>query len=148
VAISIGSILVDKAYTSEMDVLSTPHATEGTLLQLGMSASAAEKAVQHSSTLFDRNENSDMLPTLHIVSKRLFPRISVDMEVEALAPNPGFVADIDKVFALSSKDTQIAGLKDVLRRWGSVVATHVDLGCSLVAANSIKLPYITPEVSS
>jgi hypothetical protein len=112
-----------------------------------MSRSAAKVAFEHSH-LFDSDEGPETLSTIHVVSKRLFSQVSIDVEVEALEPHPAFVADVEKVFAPSDEDARLLRLKDVLRRWGSVLATHVGLGSSLVASNSIRLPYITPEVSS
>jgi hypothetical protein len=78
----------------------------------------------------------------------VYTRVLVRTELEDLSPSPQLVADIENALALPEQADQIDALRTVLRRWGSVIATRVELGYALVCTSMHESSSHIPQVSA
>jgi hypothetical protein len=69
----------------------------------------------------------------------------VRTEIEDLYSDPNFVLDLEKVFIATDEERQVVALQGVLRRWGAIFATCVELGCSLTSTfeTSTSIPSVS-----
>jgi hypothetical protein len=86
-------------------------------------------------------------PAIHVTCRRPYARMVVSTELQELTPHPKFVAAIEVALAMPSQEEQRDGLRDVLRLWGAVIATYIELGCALVTSSSFVTPCNMPSVS-
>lgn len=69
----------------------------------------------------------------YITARHLIPRLKIRIDVEDLRPSEEFVTAINAALAQADQSSKFSELQRVLERWGHVIATHFDVGCSLSA---------------
>lgn len=147
VAIPTDTIEGDPASTNDVVVSSTSSRPEAMFIRLGMSKQAARNASQWASFTDAEDNPEDEVPCIHVICRRPYTRVMIATELDELQPHPQFVAAIERVVSLPNKEKQLEGLRKVLRQWGSVIATHVEMGCSLVTSHTFVIPCWIPMVS-
>jgi hypothetical protein len=143
-AVPSAAISMESTPHSDVIVSSTDSHIEATLMRLGLSKLAAATAATCYSSL-DDVERDDPTPAIRVVTRQVYTRVAIYVELANLAPHPDFVQEVQRALSLSD-DKQVYALRDVLRRWGSCVATHVELGCALVNNFVFPLPHHIPSV--
>lgn len=111
-----------------------------------MSKAAAQTAAPLT-TFVDSDSAKPEPPAIHVTCRRTYARMVVSTELRELAPHPNFVADLEAALAMPSQEEQRDGLRDVLRLWGVIIATYLELGCALVTSSSFVTPCNMPSVS-
>jgi hypothetical protein len=137
-------ISVDYTPITDIEVFSTASSAEAALMRLGFSKSTAASAIPWLS-LLGEDEPGKSLPAIHVVSKRAYTRASVNIEIEDLEPHPSFVLEVEQALG-NPADAQWSALSRVFRRWGSLIATRIKLGCALVATAVFSTPCHLPVV--
>jgi hypothetical protein len=70
----------------------------------------------------------------------MYSRILVTVDTEDLRPHPDFVTGLEEAMKKASQDEGARALRDVFRRWGTVIPTAVELGCALVSTTTFGRP--------
>jgi hypothetical protein len=83
---------------------------------------------------------------IRVVAKQVYTRVVVHTTLADLTPQLDFVRDVESVFRAQAS-TQLQALRDVLERWGPMIATQVELGCSLVSSTTFGIPCSIPAAS-
>jgi hypothetical protein len=130
---------------TDVVIWSTTSTAETALMRLGFTKSAAVITLPWTAFFGDAAQDND-IPAIHVTRKRAYPRVVVRTELEDLAPSQEFVTDVEKALANSDQDAQAKSLRSVLRRWGSVIATHVEIGCGMVSSVTFRTPVDLPNV--
>jgi hypothetical protein len=113
-------------------------------MRLGFSKSAATSAIPWLS-LLGEDEPGKILPAIHVVSKRAYAQVSVNIEIEDLEPHPSFVLEVGQALGLPAGE-RWQGLSTVFRRWGSLIATRIKLGSALISTMVFPTPCYLPVV--
>jgi hypothetical protein len=132
--------------TVNLNTVVTISKVEASLMRLGMSKSAARTTAPWVSFV-EGDASVEEEHAIHITCRKSYIRVVVTCQREELQPNPAFVADIEGILTSPTKERQTEGLRRVLRQWGAVFATYVELGCALVASHDLHTPCEIPGVS-
>jgi hypothetical protein len=146
-ALPLGPISVEELPVTDVAITSTASASEAALVQLGFAPSAAAHAVRSASLLSDDVSPNGDVPAIYVTCRMVYTRVLVRTELEDLSPSPQLVADIENALALPEQADQTDALRTVLRRWGSVIATRVELGYALVCTSMHESCSRVPQVS-
>jgi hypothetical protein len=144
VAVPLVALSMESTPYSDVVISPTGSHIEATLMRLGLSRSAAAAAAT-CYPLLDDVERNNLSPAIRVVTRQVYTRVAIHVELDDLAPHPDFVQEVQKALDLPD-DEQVHALRDVLRRWGSCVATHVELGCALVNTFVFPLLHHIPSV--
>jgi hypothetical protein len=146
-ALPLGPISVEEVPVTDVAITSTASASEAALVRLGFAPSAAAHAVRSASLLSDDVSPNGDVPAIYVTCRKVYTRVLVRTELEDLSPSPQLVAEVENALALPEQADQIDALRTVLRRWGSVIATRVELGCALVCTSLHESSSHIPQVS-
>lgn len=64
-----------------------------------------------------------------------FPFVTFAIHPSDLIPNPDFVKAVQASLDLKTPAAQSLALAKVFQRWGHVIATRMDVGCSLMTSD-------------
>jgi hypothetical protein len=132
---------------TDVTITSTASPSEAALMRLGIAHTATAHVVRAASLLGEDFTTNRDVPAIHVTCRRVYARVLVQAELEDLIPNPQLVADIEKAISSHEQTEQIGALRSVLRRWGSNVATHIEIGCALVSTSVFETDSHIPAVS-
>jgi hypothetical protein len=134
------------ALTVDLTTTTTSNKTEASLTRLGMSQPAARTAAPLISFV-DGDEPADKEQTIYITCRQSYTRVVITCDMEELRPSPAFITAIENILNLPTEERQVEGLRRVLRQWGAVFATYIELGCALVTTRDFVTPCDIPGVS-
>jgi hypothetical protein len=120
--------------------------TEASLTRLGMNEAAARIAAPLISFV-DGYKHADQEQTIYVTCRQSYTRVVITCDNEELRPSPTFIAAIENILNLPTEERQSEGLRRVLRQWGAVFATYIELGCALVMTRDFVTPCDIPGVS-
>jgi hypothetical protein len=144
VATTLNPISVERTLVTDTVISSTTSEHEAALMRLGFCKPSAKRMVPWLSFM---DELSIEQPnTIRVVAKQVYTRVVVHTTLADLTPQPDFVRDVESVFRAQAS-TQLQALRDVLGRWGPMIATQVELGCSLVSSTMFGIPCSIPAAS-
>jgi hypothetical protein len=124
-------------------VQATTYRPRAALMRLGYSFLPAHSAIRWIS--FMSWLGIEHPNVIRVACKQVHARVAIEMEIADLRPHPDFVLEVQSVFRVPG-DAQLDALRDVLKRWGSVIATRVELGCALMSTTVFALPCRIPAV--
>jgi hypothetical protein len=116
-------------------------------MRLGFTRVAAVHAARSALLLDDDVSTAHDVQAIHVTCRMVYARVSVRTELDDLRPNPQLVIDIEKALSFPEQDKQIDALRSVWRRWGSVMATRIQIGCALVSTSVFAKNSYIPTVS-
>jgi hypothetical protein len=128
--------------TSDAIMSSTGFSEENNLFRLGFSRHAAKAAARWSNILEERISD-DNVPVIYVTCRRPHTKVVVATDLEDMEPHPEFVDAVTKAVALPTQEEQALALKRVLKRWGALVTTRVEIGCASVSTHT----FVNPSVS-
>jgi hypothetical protein len=144
VAMASSIISVERTLVADTVISSTTSVTGAALMRLGFSKPSAKRMIPWLSFM---DEPAIAQPsTIRVVAKQAYTRVVVHTTLADLTPQPDFVLDVESVFRAQAS-TQLQALRDVLGRWGPMIATQVELGCSLVSSTMFEIPCSIPAAS-
>jgi hypothetical protein len=132
---------------TDVSVTSTTSTSEAALMRLGFAHVAASHAARCASLLGEDVSTTRIAQAIHVTCRRVYARALVRTEIDDLSPNPQLVADIEKALSFPDQSRQIGALRSVWRRWGSVIATRIEIGCALVSTSVFEKSSYIPTVS-
>jgi hypothetical protein len=137
-------ISVENAPVTDTIVSSTASSAEAALMRLGFSKAAATSALPWLSLLGEGGPEKSF-PSIHVVARQIHAQITVNADIDDLNPHPSFVLEVQQVLSMPA-DVQLQALRKVLRRWGSLIATTITLGCAVVSSTVFLVPCHLPVV--
>jgi hypothetical protein len=126
--------------------MATASSSEAACLRLGFSRMAAQSSTALLEFVSDGVGGIERAP-VQVVTRHMFPRAVVTFPFSQLSPHPDFVKDIKCALEESTPNARTHGLRDVLQRWGQVIASCVEIGCARVALNSfLRMPDVSSQL--
>jgi hypothetical protein len=132
---------------TDVIITSTASPSEAALMRLGIAHTATAHVLRAASPLGEDFTMNRDVPAIHVTCRRVYARVLVQAELEDLIPNPQLVTDIEKAISSRDQAEQIEALRSALRRWGSNIATHIEIGCALVSTSVFEKSSHIPTVS-
>jgi hypothetical protein len=132
---------------TDVIITSTASPSEAALMRLGIAHTATAHVLRAASLLGEDFAMDRGVPAIHVTCRRVYARVLVQAELEDLIPNPQLVTDIEKAISSHDQAEQIEALRSALRRWGSNIATHIEIGCALVSTSVFETASHIPVVS-
>ncbi|KDQ09446.1 hypothetical protein BOTBODRAFT_191077 [Botryobasidium botryosum FD-172 SS1] len=77
---------------------------------------------------------------VYTTARYLIPRATIRMDVEDLRPTNGFVDSVNVALAQGDRASKLGELRRVFERWGHVITTRFEVGCSLVTTCTEIIP--------
>jgi hypothetical protein len=148
VAISSASASVERVLCTDVVISSTCSLKESAFLRLGLSEGGAQEADRWVKIIeVDVSPHRIETPATsatYMTYRQVFTRVVASVDMSDLRPHPDFVSAVQEVTTYASQEEQARGLRKILRSWGSVIPTIIELGCAIVSTTSFQNSDVCP----
>jgi hypothetical protein len=125
---------VEKAQCTDVVICSTSSPEENACIRLGFSKDAAREAARWATVIgFKAYPNRVYNSATYVTCRQVFTRVVVSVDMGDLRPHPDFVSAVQQVVKHTTHEERARCLQNILKSWGSVIPTIIELGCAVVS---------------